>query len=469
MGSPGEYYEVNTATHLMLKITAYAAVSLVIVLAYVFAAGTEFSLWLAVSAAVASALVVQRSDRGRPAPRLITFFFWLAAGHALFGYWAAGNSTDTIWIGSNAEQTFRRALFVIAATLLVAAFAYDVAPRFPSERLQRLGQNVEVSEERLILVARCFLLLGFFCVAYLVLTVGFLPMLAEDPGTARYAFTELGQEFHLYDWVRIRGLELLAFSAPLVLYSGVIYRRKLDLVIGGLGILGILVTVQRSPLISVFVVLLLTISFAKGKFPRKYLGYAAIMVAAYFGSQLVLLNSLGEKSGGLAAESAALSALPEVRDLGWVMSVAGEKRFYGATFAVPMVFVPHVATDFKQQYGLGYLTARLMDTQEGLRITLPGEGYLNFGALGFLVIGVVFGLLCAILSQLTGSLLKNRDLGRSYLIATMFAWLCFWLYMGGTANAGTVQYQLIFVFATFYLARFRRGQPRGVAVSAYVS
>ena len=62
----------------------------------------------------------------------MTFFFWLAAGHAVYGYWAARNSTDRIAIGNDAQQMFRRALFVIAATLLVAAITYDVALRLPS-------------------------------------------------------------------------------------------------------------------------------------------------------------------------------------------------------------------------------------------------------------------------------------------------------------------------------------------------
>ncbi len=460
---------MKTAPHVALKTSAYAAFSLVIVLAFVFAGGTEFSLWVAVCAVVVSALVVQRSDRGRSAPRLITFFFLLAAGHAVFGYWAAGNSTDVIWIGSNAEQMFRRALFVIAATLLVASFAYDVAPRFPSAWAQRFGQRVRVSEERLILAARGFALLGFLCVLYLVVTVGFMPLLAANPGTGRYIFTELGQEYHLYDWVRIRGLELLAFSLPLVLFSGVIYRRKLDLLIGALGVLGILVTLHRGTLISAFVVLMLTISFVKGKFPRKYFGYLAILVAAYYGSQLVYLNALGDSSDSGVARTAVLSGLPEVRDLGWVMSVAGEKRFYGVTFFVPMIPGPGIATDFKQQYHLGYLTARLADTQEGLRITLPGEGYLNFGALGFLVVGVVFGILCASLSDLSGTLLKNRDLPSSYLIAVVFVWLCFWFYLGGTANAVTNLYEVMFIFAMFFLARNRRGKPSGAAVEAYVN
>jgi hypothetical protein len=457
---------MNAAPNAALRASSYAALSLMLVLAFVFANGTEFSLWLAVCAAVASVLVVQRSDHGRSAPRLVTFFFWLAAGHAVFGYWAAGNSTDVIWIASNSEQMFRRALFVIAATLLVAAFTYDVSPRFPLAWAQRFGRQVKVSEEKLIRAGRGFLLLGILCVLYLVVTIGFMPLLAVNPGTERYILADLGPAYSGYDWVRLRGLELLGSSLPLVLFSGVIYRRRLDMLIGAVGILAILVTLQRGTLISVFVALMLIISFGKGQFPRRYLGYLAILVAAYYGSQLVMLNALGESAPGGAVESATLSALPEVRDLGWVMSRVGERRFYGATFAVPMVFVPGIAADFKAHYGLGYVTIQLMGVQEGLRITLPGEGYLNFGALGFLVVGVVFGILCASLSRLGETLLKNRDLASSYLIATMFTWLCFWLYMGGTANAGTVRNELIVLFAMFFLARGRRGRPSGVSCAS---
>jgi hypothetical protein len=460
---------VNTAPDVVLKTSVYAAFSLAIVVVFVFLSGSEFSLWVAVCSAVSSVLVVQRSDRGRSAPKLITLFFLVTAGHALFGYWAAGNSTDVISIGSNAEQMFRRSLFVIAATLLVAAFTYDLAPRFPSAWAQRFGRHVRVFKGRLILAARGFVLLGIFCVVYLIVTIGFIPILAPDPGTSRYIFTELGQEYRLYDWVRVTGLQLLDCSVPLVLFSGVIYRRKLDLLIGAAGVLGILVTLQRGTLISVLVVLMLTISFIKGRFPRKYFAFLVILVAGYFGSEAIYMNALGDSSDTRNARTAVLSALPEVRDLGWVMSVAGEKRFYGATFVVPMMPVPGVATEFKQQYGLGYVTIRLMDLQEGLRITLPGEGYLNFGALGILVIGVALGILCALLSNLSTTLLEGRDLATGYLVAILFAWLCFWLYLGGTANAMNVEHEFTCVFVMFFLARARRGKTSGATVEAYAS
>ncbi len=458
----GGYVVGNPAPTVALRASVYVVFSLVVLLVFVFLGETEFSVYFAASIAITSALIVERSNRDRPQSKLITIFFWLAAGHAIYGYWAAGNSTDAIWMVSSAELMFRRSLLVIAATLLVAAFTYDVALRSPALWAERFGRYVRVSEERLILAARGLALLGILCVLYVIVTAGFMPMLAADPGRARYISDDLGPAYLRYAWVLSKGLDLLACSVPLVLFSGLIYRRKVDLLIGVLGILGILVTLQRAHLISVFVVLMLTISFVKGKVPRKYVGYLMILVAAYYGSELVFLNAIGESSGGGATKIALLSALPEVRDLGWTMSLVGDERFYGLTFVEPMILGSGIATDFRTHYALGNITARLIGLQRsetgGLRITVAGEGYLNFGALGCLVIGVVFGLLCTSLSRVSGVLLKNRDLASSYLVAVLFVWLCFWLYLAGTEATGVVKNGLTFVFALFLLARVRRGE-----------
>jgi hypothetical protein len=449
-----------------LKVSAYATLSILVVLSFVLASGTQFSLWVALCTAAYSVWIVQRSRRAGTRPRLIQLFFWAAAGHAVFGYWAAGNSTEAIWIGSNAEQMFRRSLLTISGTLLVAAFTYDIAPGFPTAWARRLGRRLSATQEdRLISAARCLALLGIFCVVYLIVTIGFMPLLAPDPGQARYIFTEMGPAYEHYDWVRLRGLELLACSLPLVLFSGLVYRKKLDLFIGALGASGILITLQRGTLISVFIVLMVIVTFVKGKLPRRYIAYVAVLLIGYFASQLIYLNAMGKGFDSGGARIAVLSALPEVRDLGWVMSVTGDQRFYGVTFLVPIVPGPNFATEFKQRYGLGYLTIRLMGLQEGLRITLPGEGYLNFGAIGFLVVGTVLGMLCASLGDLSGRILTDRDLTSSYVIAVWFSWLCFWLYLGGTANAGTIKFEVIDIFAMLFFARPRALRPNKLAAA----
>lgn len=144
-----------------MRASVYAVISLAAVLVLVTLGETEFSVYFAASLAIASAIIVQHSNRGRARSTFMTVFFWLAALHAIYGYWAAGNSTDAIWIGSSAEQWYRRSLLVIAATMAVAAFTYDLAVRYPSAWAQRFGGRVRVSEERLIRLARGFGLLGF--------------------------------------------------------------------------------------------------------------------------------------------------------------------------------------------------------------------------------------------------------------------------------------------------------------------
>jgi hypothetical protein len=241
-----------------------------------------------------------------------------------------------------------------------------------------------------------------------------------------------------------------------MLFSGIVYKRKVDLLIGVVGVSAVVSTLHRGTLISGFLVLMLTLTFIRGRFPWRYPLYAGILALAYFGSQLVYLNAVGEGLVSAAGETAVLSSLPEIRDLGWTISQAGEQRFYGATFLVPMIPGPGILTDFKEKYGLGYLTARLCETQEGLRITLPGEGYLNFGVFGFLIIGVPLGMFFTSLSNLAKRLLTARDLPSSFLLAVILSWIYFWFYLGGTANAVTNLYEIMFIFAMFWMARPRR-------------
>lgn len=443
-----------------MRTGIYSGVSIAAVLVFTLAGGDEFTVYVAAALALAGAIIVFRRNRGRTWTKALSAFFLVAAAHDIYGYWAAGSSTDAIAIGSNAGRLFRSAMLVIAATLFTAAVTYDAVSRLPAPWADRFGRKFHVSDNKLVLVARWFVVLGSLCILYVVINTGFMPILASDPGTARYIADALGPSYKLYDWILHRGLDLLTWATPLVLLSALILRRRLDWLLGGGGVLGILITLERAYLLSVFVVLLLTVSYFIRRFPRKYLVFLALLVAAYYGSQLVFLRALSAEPGTGTFTTALLSALPEVRDLGWTMSLAGDRRLYGATFIVPLLVGPGIATNFKTHYGLGYVTIHLAgyegEATGGLRITLAGEGYLNFGVVGCLVIGVVFGYLCAALAKLTGALLKKRNLASSYLVSAFFTWLCFWLYLGGTANAEPIRNGMTSVLMMFLLARVRR-------------
>jgi hypothetical protein len=444
---------------LSLRLSAYAAIVFVVLLLLVLLGQTLFSIFLAPALAGTAAFVVWRSNRGRQYSKLITLFFALAAAHAIFGYWAASNSTAVIWIGSNAEQMFRQSLLVIATTLLIAAFSYDIAIRFPAKKAQRFCSRLQISEQRLIVLARILLVLGCLLEVYVIVAAGFMPVLTSDPGVSRYLGPDLTDKYKIYEWLLYLGLDFLGCSLPIVLFSALIRRRNLDRIFAIAGIVGVLLSLRRSYLISLIAVLLLTIAFVKGKFPRRYAVYLALLVLAYFSSQLILLNSLGQRMDEKAATSAALSGLPEVRDLGWVMSLVGEKRLYGATF-VSLVPLLGRVSDVKSEYGLVETTTQLIGLEGmamtgGLRLTIGGEGFLNFGALGCLIMGVIFGGLCGFLSHLNAVLLQKRDFASSFLAASLFLWICFWIYLAGTEATGAVRNGLIILAAMFYVARVR--------------
>jgi hypothetical protein len=445
---------------LPLRAGVYALISFAVLLVFIFLGETEFSAYFAATLAIAAAFVVWRSNRARPRSRLITVFFCLAAAHAIFGYWAAGPSADRVSMGSNAEEMFRRSLFIIGATLLVAAFTYDIALSFPPRKIQRFCLRLQVSEQKLIRLARVFLVVGCVLVIYVSSAVGFMPILTSNPGVARYFSSDLTASYREYEAILSLGVDLLTCAIPLVLLSGVDRRNKTDWLLGLAGGLAVLSSLRRGSLASVVVVVLLVFRFVKGRFPRRYLAYVLFLVVGYFGSQLVFLNALGESVDSQVAMSASLSGLPEVRDLGWVMSLVGERRLYGATYATLIPLLGQV-TEFKIQNALTEITKRLiglegMGMTGGLRITAGGEGFLNFGVLGCLIIGVIFGGLCACLSHVNDVLLKKRDLASSYLAAFLFVWLCFWFYLAGTEATGAIRNGLILIFVMFYLARVKR-------------
>ena len=450
---------VSSYQPLPLRASAYALVSFTVLLVFVFAGGTAFSTYLAVAVVIAAAFVVRHSNRARPRSRLITVFFWLAAAHAILGYWAAGPSDSRIWIGSNGEEMFRGALFVISATLLIAAFTYDIGLHFPPTKIQQFCLRLEVSRPRLILMGRLFLLFGGVLAVYVSLAVGFMPLLASDPGLGRYFGSDLTERYQEFEWLMNLGLDMLTCSVPLILFHAWDHRSKTDWLLGLAGVCVVLISLRRASLASGAVVVLLLFGFVKGRFLRRYLAYALLPVAAYFGSQLVFMNAIGVGADNQGVISASLSGLPEVRDLGWTMSLSGEKRLYGSTYATLIPLLGRV-TEFKKHNSLTDVTSRLiglegMGATGGLRITAGGEGFLNFGILGCLMVGLIFGGLCAFLSHLNEVLLRKRDLASSYLAALFFVWVCFWFYLAGTEATGAIKNGLLFAFLMFYVARVK--------------
>jgi hypothetical protein len=118
--------------------------------------------------------------------------------------------------------------------------------------------------------------------------------------------------------------------------------------------------------------------------------------------------------------------------------------------------------DFSQKYKLGEITIRLMQLENdrktgGLRMTLAGEAYMNFGFFGVAVLGFLFGVGCALVDNLSRWARARNNLGTSYAASLLFVWLCFWIYLSGSGMAAALKTSLALAFLMFFFSRKKPG------------
>jgi oligosaccharide repeat unit polymerase len=408
-----------------------------------------------------SVMVLWPQRHAGTAATLIIAFFLVAACHVIVGYIVADRTSRLIWIGTRAEQVYAQAFLLISAGLLAATIGYALASSFPKSRVQEFCRRLDFNDARVIAVARTFIVPGALLVAFVYARIGLIPLLADSPGRARYFNYQLSSDYLLDEWLVSRALDLLTFSLPLVIASAIWHKKWLDGVLATLGLTALLVPLRRANLMSVFFVLLLMHALKVGRPQLKHAGVVIALIAAYAISQFVFVNIVG--FGDFDAESGitvAGSALPEVRDLGWTLDLLHGQSLYGTTFVQALVPIPSLLSDFSQTHSLRVVTSRLIgldvDRQTGgLRLTMAGEAYLNFGYFGPVIVGLLFGVACAYVETAMRVLATRRAMWAHCLAAVLFVWLCFWVYLGGTQAAATVKIGGALLLLTLYLSRTR--------------
>lgn len=88
----------------------------------------------------------------------------------------------------------------------------------------------------------------------------------------------------------------------------------------------------------------------------------------------------------------------DLRDFAWVYSKWDNVLWHGKTYlAAVLSFVPRFASTFRDNWALGVATSSTagLDSQvhPGLRPGIFGEGFFNFGILGVVVVGLMFGFI----------------------------------------------------------------------------
>lgn len=409
-----------------------------------------------------AALVFRAAARYKfgSAKTVIALFIAVASCHAMMGYAMAGPTSIAIWIGTGADRVYATAFLVVSSGLLATAVGYALAIPLPKTSMCAAIRRFHADDSRLIQAARLIAVAGTVLMFAVYAAVGIVPFLVESFARARY-LSGAGDEYVLFEWLAARALDLLTFGVPLVLLSALWRRRKLDWAISALAIVALLLPLRRANLLTAVFLVLIVGALHAGKLSYRRIAVVGALVTAYGLSQLLFVsfNSLDQLDVDRAVVIAA-GALPEIRDLGWTIELLGNERLFGQTFVQALVPIPSFLSDFSQTSSLRAITSRMigLDMQRqtgGLRLTLAGEAYLNFDLFGPVLVGALFGLLCATVEVAFLELRSRRALWAYFSAALFFVWTCFWLYLGGTQSAATIKIGSILLVASLWWARRR--------------
>jgi oligosaccharide repeat unit polymerase len=88
----------------------------------------------------------------------------------------------------------------------------------------------------------------------------------------------------------------------------------------------------------------------------------------------------------------------DLRDFAWVVALWDQKLWIGKTYLAALTaFVPRFVSEFRDTWGTGAATATTLGfdphVHPGVRPGSFGEGYLNFGLIGVVVVGFLIGVI----------------------------------------------------------------------------
>jgi hypothetical protein len=374
---------------------------------------------------------------------VVRVVFALLALHVLVGYLLAPSSAPWIVSGTLDDRAFSLSFVVIASGLMAASFAFNLSA--PSR-----GWLPRIDTGKLVKVAKWMTLGATVGIFYLYDRNNLLPWQVDilSMGELRYQISGVDE------WLIHRSADVLMITVPLLfLFKGT--AKLFSLV----GLLGLAITFTRAPILAVILVVVLSNVIRTGKL-WKLLLTVGVVLSVYAASQLFYSGLLG---GEFPLENAYLSmtsGLPEVRDLGWILWLNGHDWHWGTTLIQPLLPIPTFMSPWIQEHGLRGLTTRMIghdwDEMGGLRITLAGEGYLNFGMVGAMTLGALWGWGMRRISGVVEAAGESRAVVDSYFAALLVSWMAFWIHLGGSQASGVVRSGVLILAALLYFCRHRR-------------
>jgi hypothetical protein len=265
------------------------------------------------------------------------------------------------------------------------------------------------------------------------------------------------------EWIVNRAMDLLTISLPFILIRVVKRPKPLGILLAVLGYVALLLPLRRANLIGATLTFLILLGIERRnvyRFTRKVIVSAAILYV--FSQCIFLLELFASDISPRQVLTVSSTALPEVRDLAWTLSLLDGEFLHGVTFAQALIPLPSLASDWSSNHSLRTITTRLIGMDQtgqtgGLRLTIFGEGYINFGFFGAISIGFMWGLgvgWCEKFLLVTSE--HNSEFARNIAVQC-FVWVCFLIYLAGTQAAASVKIGALLFLGIAWASKHRSG------------
>jgi hypothetical protein len=321
---------------------------------------------------------------------------------------------------------------------------------------------------------RLLLILGSAAMFFAYWKLGFFNYISEPAKWPfiRYITSDTLGGSAAEEWLVNRAMDLISVSLPFILFCSVKRRSLSGILLSILGYLALLLPLRRANLLAVPLTFLILQAIDRQnvyRVTRKVLACAAVL---YIVSQCIFLFGIFEGDATpRQVLTVASTALPEVRDLGWTISLLDGETLNGVSFVQALIPLPSIGSDWSKSHSLRAISTKLIGMDEngetgGLRLTIFGEGYINFGYFGAIGAGFLWGMAvgwCENLLQATG---KHRTDFANYAAVICFVWICFLVYLAGTQAAATVKVGSLLVLGVAWASKYRPKLPQPGLVSA---
>lgn len=417
---------------------------------------------------IATLVLVRRTASRRigTTKTLCVLFFSLATAHIFIGFLLAGLTTSHTSIRSNADVYFANALLINSVGLLAAALGF-------SWKLN--GQNANSDRAFPILVDSnslenllCLFLLGgsaiMFVVYWRLSFLNYLTVPAKWP-FLRYITSDLAGGSAADEWLANRAMDLLTVALPFLVYRVAKRPRILNIVLIVVGFVALLLPLRRANLLGVLLASLILIGIGRHDVFHLTRRWILTGISLYVVSQcLFLAGVLARDLTPQAVLAVSSTALPEVRDLAWMLNRLDGEKLEGTTFAQALIPLPSIASDWSAKHSLRAISTRLIGVDQtgqsgGLRLTLMGEGFINCGYLGAIAVSFLWGCGVAWCEQRLLVIGQTQSEFANYVAVMCFVWFCFVIYLAGTQAAAFVKVGAFLVLGAGWLCKYRPALP----------